>query len=167
MVVPSGLIEARLAELEIALPPPPRVRAGYEPGVITGTLLFVSGAVGTVVDADGNEHLPIQGAVGAKVTIEEGAASARLAALNLLAQAKSVLGDLDRIRRIVKLSGYVHAAPGFQRAPEVVDGASNLLIEVFGVERGSHARISLYQHEMTLNAPIEVDLIAEVSPNPK
>ncbi len=162
MVVPGGVIEARLADLGITLPPPPRVRAGYEPGVITGTLLFVSGAVGTVVDADGHEHLPIQGALGTEVTIEEGAESARLAALNLLAQAKSVVGDLDRIRRVVKVSGHVHAAPGFQRAPEVVDGASRLLIEVFGIERGSHARISLYQHEMTLNAPIEVDLIAEV-----
>ena len=156
------MIDDRLDQLGITLPPPPLVRAGYELGIITGNLLFVSGAVGTVVDPDGSERLPITGAVGADVTLEEGASSARLAAINLLAQAKAVLGDLDRIRRIVKVSGYVNAAPGFQRAPEVVDGASKLLIDVFGPERGAHARISLYQHEMSLGAPIEVDLIAEV-----
>ena len=156
------MIDDRLEQLGITLPPPPRVRAGYELGVITGNLLFVSGAIGTVVDPDGGERLPITGAVGSEVTLEEGAFSARLAAINLLAQAKAVLDDLDRIRRIVKVSGYVNAAPGFQQAPEVVDGASTLLIDVFGPKRGAHARISLYQHEMSLGAPIEVDLIAEV-----
>lgn len=162
MVHEGGLIESRLAELGITLPPPPRVRAGYEPGVVTGELLFLSGAVGTVVGDDGVEHLPHRGALGSDLTVEEGAGSARLAALNLLAQAKAVLGDLDRIDRIVKLSGYVHAAPGFRQAPQVVDGASRLFLELFGPERGAHARISLYQHEMTLGAPIEVDLITRI-----
>lgn len=162
---PGGVIEGRLSELGITLPASPRVRAGYEPGVVTGTLLFLSGAVGSVVGDDGEEFLPIVGRLGAEVSVEEGARSARLAALNLLAQAKVVIGDLDRIRRIVRVSGHVHAAPGFRLAPQVVDGASHLLIEVFGPERGSHSRISLYQHEMTLGAPIEVELIAEVEPS--
>lgn len=162
MVDVGGVIAARLSELGIVLPPPPRVRAGYEPGVVTGNLLFLSGAVGTVVGEDGEEHLPIQGAVGAEVTLEQGAESARMAALNLLAQAAAVLGDLDRLHRIVKLSGYVYAAPGFRQAPQVVDGASRLFLEVLGPDRGAHARISLYQHDMTLGAPIEVDVIAEI-----
>jgi enamine deaminase RidA (YjgF/YER057c/UK114 family) len=159
----GGVIEARLAELGLVLPPPPRVRAGYLPGVVTGNLLFLSGAVGTVIGDDGREMLPVAGRLGEGVTIEQGIESARLAALNLLAQAAAVLGDLDRIRQIVKVSGHVHAAPGFQQAPRVVDGASDLLVAVFGIRRGAHARISLYQHEMTLDAPIEVDLIAEVT----
>ena len=163
MAESGGVIERRLAELGIQLPPPPVVRAGYLPGVVTGKLLFLSGAVGTVVGPDGSESLPAAGKVGGEVTLEQAKESARQSALNLLAQAKAVLGDLDRIVRMVKLSGHVHAAPGFRQAPQVVNGASELLIEVFGEERGSHARISLYQHEMSLGAPIEVDLIAEVS----
>ncbi|NQV05579.1 RidA family protein [bacterium] len=162
MAESGGVIERRMAKLGVPLPPPPVVRAGYLPGVMSGNLLFLSGAVGTVMGPDGVESLPVAGKVGAEVSLEQGKASARQSAINLLAQAKAVLGDLDRIRRIVKLSGHVHAAPGFQRAPEVVNGASELLIEIFGEERGSHARISLYQHEMSLGAPIEVDLIAEV-----
>jgi enamine deaminase RidA (YjgF/YER057c/UK114 family) len=161
MAEPSGLIERQLAELGMRLPPPPTVRAGYLPGVVAGRLLFLSGAVGTVSGPDGTETLPIVGKLGV-VSVEEGYRSARLAALNLLAQAKQVLGDLDRIERIVKVSGYVNAVPGFREAPRVVDGASDLLVEVFGPERGGHARVSLYQHEMTLDAPIELDLIAEV-----
>ena len=164
MVDPRGVIEARLTELGIDLPPPPRVRAGYELGVVSNSLLFLSGAVGTVIGEDGTERLPVAGAVGGAVSLEQGAESARLAALNLLAQAKTVLGDLDRISRIVKVSGYVYAAPGFRRAPEVIDGASRLLHEVFGPERGAHARISLYQSEMSIEAPVELDLVAEVTP---
>jgi enamine deaminase RidA (YjgF/YER057c/UK114 family) len=162
MVDPIGVIEHRLAELGIDLPPPPRVRAGYELGVVAGSLLFLSGAVGTAIDDEGNEYLPVRGAVGDEVSLEEGAESARLAALNLLAQAKSVLGDLDRIIRIVKVSGYVYCAPGFRHAPAVVDGASRLFHDVFGPERGAHARISLYQAEMSIEAPVELDLVAEV-----
>lgn len=158
----GGVIERRLRELGITLPPPPMVRAGYLPGVVTGSLVFLSGAVGTVVGPDGAETLPVRGRLGDSVTVEDGYRSARLAALNLLAQGEAVLGDLDRIVRIVKVTGHVHAAPGFREAPRVVDGASDLLVEVFGPERGSHARISLYQHEMTLDAPVEVDLIAEI-----
>jgi enamine deaminase RidA (YjgF/YER057c/UK114 family) len=159
----GGVIGRRLGELGISLPPAPVVRAGYLPGVVAGSLLLLSGAVGTVVGEDGEESLPIRGRLGDEVTVEEGYRSARLAALNLLAQARDVLGDLDRVVRIVKVTGYVHAAPGFRQAPRVVDGASDLFVEVFGSERGAHARISLYQHEMTLDAPIELDLVAEVA----
>lgn len=159
----GGVIERRLGELGITLPPAPAARARYVPGVVAGSLLFVSGAVGTVVGEDGEEVLSIRGKLGGPLTVEEGYRSARLAALNLLAQAREVLGDLDRIVRIVKVTGHVHAAPGFRQAPRVVDGASDLFVEVFGSERGAHARISLYQHEMTLDAPVELDLVAEVA----
>jgi hypothetical protein len=94
----------------------------------------------------------------AELSIEEGYQSARLMAINHLAMAKAVLGDLDRITRVIRLLGFVNAAPGFRDAPKVLNGASDLLVAVFGPERGRHARSALYQHELARNAPVPGEL---------
>lgn len=108
-------------------------------------------------------ELPIVGKLGGDLSIEQGYKSARYCALNHLAAIQHIVGDLSRVRQVVKLLGYVNAAPGFTKAPLVLDGASNLLISVFGPDIGLHARVAVYQNEMSFNAPIETDLIVEVA----
>jgi enamine deaminase RidA (YjgF/YER057c/UK114 family) len=159
-----GKIEARLKELGIALPRLPKRVANYVPAVKVGEILYVSGAIGTVVNDNNEDVLTIKGKVGRDVTIEEAYQSARLVTINHLAYMKAVLGDLDQIVRVVKLVGYVNAAPGFNKAPWVINGASDLLVEIFGKERGSHARAALYQNEMTRDAPVEIEMTVQVTP---
>lgn len=157
-----GTIEARLKELGITLPRPPKAVANYLPGVKVGEILYVAGTIGTIVDAQDNDVLPIKGKLGAELTVDQGYQSARLTAINHLAMMKAVIGDLDNVVRIVKLIGYVNAAPGFKKAPWVVNGASDLLVEIWGVERGKHARAALYQNELTEDAPIEIEMTVQV-----
>lgn len=159
-----GKIEARLKELGITLPRPPKAVANYLPGVKVGEILYVAGTIGTIVDAQDNDVLPIKGKLGAELTVEQGYQSARLTAINHLAMMKAVIGDLDAVVRIVKLIGYVNAAPGFKKAPWVVNGASDLLVEIWGPERGKHARAALYQNELTEDAPIEIEMTVQVLP---
>jgi enamine deaminase RidA (YjgF/YER057c/UK114 family) len=159
-----GKIEARLKELGIALPRPPKAVANYLPGVKVGEILYVAGTIGTIVDAHDNDVLPIKGKLGAELTVEQGYQSARLTAINHLAMMKAVIGDLDNVVRIVKLIGYVNAAPGFKKAPWVVNGASDLLVEIWGPERGKHARAALYQNELTEDAPVEIEMTVQVRP---
>ena len=159
-----GRIETRLKELGIVLPRLPKPVANYVPAVKIGEILYVSGAIGTVVNANNEDVLTIKGKVGRDVTVEEAYQSARLTTINHLAYMKAVLGDLDQIVRIVKLVGYVNAAPGFNKAPWVINGASDLLVEIFGKERGSHARAALYQNEMTRDAPVEIEMTVQVVP---
>jgi len=102
------------------------------------------------------------GKLGAELSIEEGYKSARLMAINHLAMAKAVLGELDRIVRVIRLLDFVNAAPGFRDAPKVLNGASDLLVELFGPERGRHARSALYQHELARNAPVAGELTLAV-----
>ncbi|SME88469.1 Enamine deaminase RidA, house cleaning of reactive enamine intermediates, YjgF/YER057c/UK114 family [Tistlia consotensis] len=147
-------IEARLAALGLAVPEPPRAIGTFVPGVVHRDILYVSGTYGTVKDASGTDVIPKPGKLGAELTVADGYESARLMLLNHLALARAVLGDLARIERPIRLVGYVNAAPGFQDAPSVLNGASDLLIEIFGRERGGHARMALYQHELARNAPI-------------
>jgi hypothetical protein len=111
--------------------------------------------------------LPIAGRLGESLTVVDGQASARLVAINLLAMARSALadlalGDLDAVRSVVRLVGYVNAAPGFVEAPSVLDGASQLLLDVFGPERGCHARMALYQPGLPDDAPLTAELLLEV-----
>jgi enamine deaminase RidA (YjgF/YER057c/UK114 family) len=135
-----------LRGLSVEPPRPPRPIGAFPPAKIAGSLLFVSGAYGTQPAPDDEaDSLPITGQLGMDLTIAEGQASARLVALNLLAMARAVVGTLDRVSSVVRLVGYVNAAPGFVEAPRVLDGASRLLIDLFGAERGSHARVALYQ----------------------
>ena len=159
-----GRVEQRLKELGITLPRPPKAVANYIPGVRVGEILYVSGTIGTVPDADDEDVLPIRGKLGRDLSIEQGYQSARLTAINHLAMIKAVIGDLDKVVRIVKMIGYVNAAPGFKDAPAVLNGASDLFVEVFGPERGRHARAALYQNELTFDAPIENELTVQVEP---
>jgi len=146
----------RLAGLGLTLPPVTAPLAAYVPAVRTGAYVYVSGQV-PVVDG----KLPATGKVGAEVSAADAAGLARTCALNAIAAAAAAAGGLDRIRRIVKVTGFVASAPGFNGQPQVVNGASELLIEVFG-EEGRHARSAVGVAELPLNAPVEVELIAEV-----
>ncbi len=146
----------RLAELGLTLPPVTAPLAAYVPAVRTGAFVYVSGQV-PVVDG----KLPATGKVGAEVSAADAAGLARTCALNAIAAAAAAAGGLDRIQRIVKVTGFVASAPGFNGQPQVVNGASELLIEVFG-EEGRHARSAVGVAELPLNAPVEVELIAEV-----
>ena len=146
----------RLAELGLTLPPVTAPLAAYVPALRTGAYVYVSGQV-PVVDG----KLPATGKVGAEVSAADAAGLARACTLNAIAAAAAAAGGLDRIRRIVKVTGFVASAPGFNGQPQVVNGASELLIEVFG-EEGRHARSAVGVAELPLGAPVEVELIAEV-----
>ena len=151
----SGAAE-RLAALGLTLPPVAAPVAAYVPAVRTGTYVYTSGQLPTV-----NGKLPAVGKVGDEVSAQDAAGMARTCALNALAAAASAAGGLEAIRRIVKVTGFVASAPGFGGQAQVINGASELLIEVFG-EEGKHARSAVGVAELPLNAPVEVELIAEV-----
>ncbi len=146
----------RLAVLGLTLPPVAAPVAAYVPAVRTSGFVYVSGQV-PVVDG----KLLATGKVGGAVSAAEAAGLARTCALNALAAAAAAAGGLDEIRRIVKVTGFVASAPGFNGQPQVVNGASELLIDVFG-EDGRHARSAVGVAELPLDAPVEVELIAEV-----
>ncbi len=152
----SGRIEARLAELGIELPAAPAPIANFVPCVQSGALLFVSGQI-----TSWNGKLRQVGQVGREVSFEEGRAGARLCALNILAQAKAFLGDLDRVRRVCQLQGFVNAAPGFTQHPAVMNGASDALVEVFG-EAGRHARFAVGVSSLPGGAAVEVAAVLEI-----
>ena len=151
-------VEQRLAELGIVLPRPPRAIGNFAYGVEHAGILYLSGTYGTAVGPDGEDHLPYAGKLGGGLSIEDGYQSARLMAINHLAMAKAVLNDLDRIERVIRLLGFVNAASGFREAPKVLNGASDLLVSVFGEARGQHARSALYQHELARDAPVAGEL---------
>ena len=151
-----SLIETRLAELGLELPPAPVPAANYVPFVRTGNQLFVSGQISS--DAAGL----ITGRLGADLSIEEGAAAARRCGLALLAQARAALGDLDRVTRVVKLVAFVNSTPEFTDQPKVVNGASDLMVEVFG-EIGRHARSAVAAPSLPLGVAVEIEAIFEVA----
>jgi enamine deaminase RidA (YjgF/YER057c/UK114 family) len=146
----------RLAGLGLALPPVVAPVAAYVPAVRAGAFVYTSGQLPMV---DGK--LPAVGKVGGEISAADAVGLARTCALNALAAAAATAGGLDAIRRIVKVTGFVASAPGFGGQPQVINGASELLIEVFG-EEGRHARSAVGVAELPLNAPVEVELIAEV-----
>jgi enamine deaminase RidA (YjgF/YER057c/UK114 family) len=148
--------EARLAELGLTLPGVAAPLAAYVPAVRSGSYVFTAGQLPLV---DGK--LPLTGKVGAEVTAEEAKELARTAALNGLAAVKSVIGDLDRLKRVVKVTGFVASAPDFTGQPGVVNGASELLGEVLG-EAGIHARSAVGVAVLPLDAPVEIELHVEV-----
>ena len=153
----SGRIEARLEELGITLPQPAAPAANYVPFVVCGNLVFVSGQI-TVW----NGELRHIGTVGADLSVEVGAAAARLCGLNLIAQVKAACdGDLDRVRRCVKLGGFVNCTAEFRDQPKVVNGASDLMVEVFG-EAGRHARFAVGAPSLPLGVAVEVDGVFEI-----
>jgi enamine deaminase RidA (YjgF/YER057c/UK114 family) len=148
----------RLRQLGLRLPATPPPAGKYLPGVRSGQLVFVSGQTPSV---DG--RLVLTGYVGEDVSVDQARQGARLAALNCLAQLVAVTGSLERVRRIVRVTGYVRSAPGFVDQPAVVNGASELLIDLWG-EEGQHARTSVGVAELPGGAPVEVELIVEVEP---
>ena len=148
--------EARLAELGITLPTPMAPVANYVPFVISGNLLFISGQVS--VGPDG----PLRGTLGAGMDIAEGQAAARLCGINLIAQARAALGDLSRVARIVKLGGFVACDPSFTDIPKVVNGCSDLMVEVFG-NAGRHARSAVACPVLPMGVAVEVDAVIEIA----
>jgi len=154
----TGNIEKRLDELGLVLPPAPAPAANYVPFVVTGSLVHVSGQIPM---EDGKvQH---QGKVGADLSLEQGQAAARLCAVNLLAQLKAACdGDLDRVRRCIKLGGFVNASADFEQHPAVINAASDLFGEVFG-EAGRHARFAVGASSLPFNVAVEIDGIFEIS----
>lgn len=154
----TGMIDKRLAELGITLPSPPAPVASYVPYVTSGNLVFISGQV-TLTEGG----LKYVGVVGKELSLEDGQAAARLCAINVLAQLKAALsGDLDRVRRCVKLGVFVNAVPEFNQHPEVANGASDLIGEVFG-DAGRHARAAVGAGSLPRNVAAEVEAIFEIA----
>ncbi len=153
----AGRIEARLAELGIALPQAAAPVANYVPYVVTGKLVFIAGQITLV----GGKPQYV-GQIGKDFTVEEGAKAARICGLNILAQVKAALGDLDRVARCVKLTGFVNAPAGFAEHPKVVNGASDLMVEVFG-DAGRHARAAVGVSGLPAGVAVEVDAIFEIA----
>jgi enamine deaminase RidA (YjgF/YER057c/UK114 family) len=149
-------IKARLRELGIELPPPPKPVGAYVTVIRSGNLVITSGQLPW---QDGK--LAYTGKLGTHLTTEQGYAAARIAGINALAQIHSVLGDLDKVRQIVRLEGYVHCGPDFRDHPQVLNGCSELLVSVFG-ERGKHTRTAVGIHEMPLDSPVQLIVWAEV-----
>jgi len=155
----AGTAESRIAELGIELPNPSAPAANYVPYVVTGNLVFVSGQV-TVF----NGEKRFIGRVGEDLDADQGYQAARLCGLNLIAQVKAACdGDLDRVRRVVKLGGFVNCTPDFTGQPGVINGASDLMVEVFGPEIGSHARFAVGAPVLPLGVATEVDAVFEIT----
>ncbi|MFT3986499.1 RidA family protein [Aestuariivirga sp.] len=153
-----GKIDARLAELGITLPTPAVPVANYVGWVKTGNLVFTAGQVTL---ADGKFHY--LGKVGGEISADDANAAARLCAINILSQIREACGgDLDRVVRIVKLVGFVNAVPEFKDHPKVINGASDLMVQVFG-DKGKHARSAVGSGSLPLNVAVEVEAIAEIA----
>jgi len=153
----AGVVESLLAELGLALPAAPAPAANYVPVVRTGNLLFVSGQISR--SPSGEE---VVGKLGAGLTVEQGQRAAELCALNILAQVKAAVGDLDQIVRVVRLNGFVNSAPDFVDHPQVINGASNLMGKVLG-ERGKHSRCALGVAALPFGVAVEIDAVVEVA----
>ena len=150
-------IEQRLKDLGLALPPAPRPVGNYVPGVLVGNLLFMSG-VGPR-RADGSA---VTGKLGAGLTIEQGYDAARAVGLNMLANVRTVLGSLDRIERVVKVLGMVNCAPEFNDMPKVINGFSDLFVELLGEERGRGARSAVGMAALPGQIAVEVEMVLQV-----
>lgn len=148
--------EARLAELGITLPSPPQPVANYVNGVRTGNLIFLAGK--GPKRADGTE---MTGKLGVDITIEQGYEGARLTAINQMAVLKAMLGDLKKVKRIVKVLGMVNCDPNFVEQPAVINGFSDLMVEVFG-DRGRHARAAVGMASLPRAQAVEIELVVEV-----
>jgi enamine deaminase RidA (YjgF/YER057c/UK114 family) len=156
MPSPDDTPEARLAALGLTLPEPRAPVANYVPFVRVGNLVHISGQVST--DAAGG----VRGVVGEAVSADEAKRAARICGLNLIAQMRAACdGDLSRVVRVVKLNGFVQAGPGFFDIPQVINGASDLMVEAFG-EAGRHARSAVGVYRLPLNFAVEVDAVVEV-----
>ena len=155
----AGRVDTRLAELGIELPTPATPAANYVPTVRTGNLVYVAGQVPV---RDGEFLFRGKVGEGQDFSVEQGQEAARLVAVGILSQLKQACdGDLDRVRRVVKLNGFVNCAPGFELQPHVINGASNLMVEVFG-EPGRHARAAVGVAGLPFGVAVEIDGVFEV-----
>jgi enamine deaminase RidA (YjgF/YER057c/UK114 family) len=153
----ASSIESRLAELGLTLPEAPNPVANYVPYAISGNLLFISGQI-----SKGADGRVVAGALGDTVSLEAGQQAARLCALNILAQAKAALGSLDRIVQVVRLTGFVNATPAFTDHPKVVNGASDLMVDVLGA-KGRHTRAAVGVSSLPLGSAVEIDATIAIS----
>ena len=149
-------IEKKLRELGFEIPSPPKPVANYIPSVQVGNILFVGGNTGSI-----NGKRKYSGKVGESVTLDQAYEMARCCALNHLAFIKGALGELDRVERIVKVTGYVNVAPGFKEMPKVINGESDLFVTLWG-ERGQHARAAIGVSSLGGDAPVETEVIVQV-----
>lgn len=150
-------VENRLAELGIEVPTPVAPVANYVPFVVTGNLVSISGQIPV---KDGK--LAFEGKVGQEVSVEDACTAARLCGLNIIAQLKAACeGNLDRVKRIVKLGGFVNGIDGFGGQPQVINAASDLMVEVFG-DAGRHSRSAVGTNGLPLNVPVEIDALVEI-----
>jgi enamine deaminase RidA (YjgF/YER057c/UK114 family) len=149
-----GSAEENLKRKNISLPTPASPVANYVPAVRVGNLLFLSGAGPAPNDP--------RGKVGKELTLEQGYQAARATGLNLLAAARAALGSLNKVKRVVKVLGLVNSAPGFTDQPKVINGFSDLMVEVFGEDIGKHARSAVGTSELPFNIPVEIEMILEI-----
>lgn len=152
-----GTILARIAALGLTLPPAPAPAANYVPFVLDGTTLWVSGQISQDIGG------LIRGRLGAELDVAAGAAAAQSCALALIAQAQAAIGDLDRVVRVIKLTGFVNSTPDFTDQPEVINGASNLMVAVFG-EAGRHARSAVSAVALPRGVAVEIEAVFAVRP---
>ena len=150
------MIEERLQSLSISLPIPPKPAGSYIPVVVSNSLAFVSGQIPIQ-----NGRVVYSGKVPTKQSLEEAQKAAKLCVINALAQLKTELGNLDKIKKIVKLSGFVNSTPEFSEHPKVINTASDLLHEIFG-ENGKHSRIAIGVNSLPLDSTVELDLLVEI-----
>lgn len=150
-------VEQRLKDLGITLPTPAAAVANYVPFVVTGNLVFVSGQL--PLD---NGKPAVLGKLGAEVSVEDGVRAARLCGLGLLAQVRAAVGDLDRVKRVVRLTAFVASTPDFTDQPKVVNGASDLMVEVLG-DAGRHARVAVGAPSLPLNVAVEIEGVFEIA----
>jgi enamine deaminase RidA (YjgF/YER057c/UK114 family) len=154
----AGAVESKLNALGITLKEPAKPIANYVAFVRAGNLLTVSGQI----CFDGDGKLVATGQLGAGVSIEDGQKAARACAISLITQVKAALGDLDKVRQVVRLGGFINSAPGFTHGPKVMNGASDLMVEVFG-DKGRHARSTVGVSALPADAAVEVEGTFEVS----
>jgi enamine deaminase RidA (YjgF/YER057c/UK114 family) len=154
----AGSVEKKLKELGVTLKEGPAPVANYVPSVRTGNLLMVSGQL----CFDGDGKLAAKGQLGGGVSVEDGQRAARACAVNVLAQVKAALGDLDKVSRVVRLGGFINSAPGFLEGPKVMNGASDLMVAAFG-DKGKHARTTVGVAALPADAAVEVEGLFEVS----
>lgn len=155
----TNLVNARLQELGVVLPAPVSAVANYVPAIRTGQLIVIAGQV--CFDSRGKIPDEFKGKLGAQVSKENGIAAARLCALNVLSQLQSVIGDLDKVVRCVRMGGFINATPDFGFLPQIMDGASDFIVEVFG-DKGRHARSTIGAAQLPLDSAVEVEAMFEV-----
>ena len=150
-------VEENLRLMGLTLPEAPKPVASYVPFVRTGNLIYTSGQICLE-----NGELKYKGKAGREFTVEQAAEAARLCCLNCLAVIKSAVGDLDKVKRVVKVVGFVNSAPGFNAQPKVVNGASDLLVTIFG-EAGKHARSAVGCSDLPMDTAVEVEMVVEIA----